>query len=151
MNMEKRKILLKIYFFLFASLLFFFQTKSLLAFGGCEQDCIRCHTLSLEEATNVLNAFDSDIKVEHVQMAPSKGLWEITIESKGRKGIAYLDFAKENLILGQIVKVKTKKNLTMERILDLSRVDVSTIPLEDALVMGDEKAEKRVIVFDDPD
>ncbi len=84
-------------------------------------------------------------------MSPSKGLWEIAIESKGRKGIAYLDFSKENLILGHIVKVKTKKNLTKERLSDLSRIDVSTIPLEDALVMGDENAENRVIIFDDPD
>jgi hypothetical protein len=30
-------------------------------------------------------------------------------------------------------------------------VDVSQIPLEDALVMGDPKAKIRIVAFDDPD
>ena len=44
-----------------------------------------------------------------------------------------------------------KKNLTQESLTALNKVDVSQIPLKDSLIMGDEKARIRVIVFTDPD
>jgi thiol:disulfide interchange protein DsbC len=50
-----------------------------------------------------------------------------------------------------LVSIGEKKNLTQERFIELNKVDISQIPLENALVMGDEKARIRVIVFTDPD
>ncbi|MDH3238471.1 MAG: DsbC family protein [Deltaproteobacteria bacterium] len=44
-----------------------------------------------------------------------------------------------------------KENLTGLRYIDLNRVDVSAIPLADAIVIGRSDAKKRVVVFDDPD
>ena len=54
-------------------------------------------------------------------------------------------------MLGSMVSIKEKKNLTQERFTELNKIDVSQIPLEDALVMGDPKAKIRIIAFDDPD
>jgi len=44
-----------------------------------------------------------------------------------------------------------KKNLTQERLEELRKIDVSQIPLNDALVLGDQKARIKVISFSDPD
>jgi len=44
-----------------------------------------------------------------------------------------------------------RQNLTGQRFSDLNRVDLSTIPLEDAIVLGNRDAKRKVIVFDDPD
>ncbi|NOZ25009.1 MAG: DsbC family protein [Nitrospirae bacterium] len=132
------------------SLLFVMQTEAS-AFGGCEQDCGKCHSLSSGEAQQALKQLIPDIKVIEVRMSPARGLWEISLETRGKKGIAYMDFSKENVIIGQIVKIKTKKNLTRKRLIELNRVDFSQIPLDDALVLGDPDAAYKVVVFDDPD
>jgi thiol:disulfide interchange protein DsbC len=50
-----------------------------------------------------------------------------------------------------LISIVDKKNLTQERLTELNKVDVSQIPLDDALVMGDQNARIRVIVFSDPD
>jgi thiol:disulfide interchange protein DsbC len=63
----------------------------------------------------------------------------------------YVDFPKKHFITGNLISIAGKKNLTQERLAELNKVNVSQIPLEDALVMGDPKAKIRIIVFDDPD
>jgi thiol:disulfide interchange protein DsbC len=50
-----------------------------------------------------------------------------------------------------LISIKERKNLTQERFTELSKVDVSQIPLKDALVLGDQKARIKVISFSDPD
>ena len=91
------------------------------------------------------------MKVLEVRPAQVKGLFEVAVESKGQKGILYVDSSKKYIISGSILDVKTKTNFTQERYSDINKVDVSKIPLDDALVMGDKDAKYRVIVFDDPD
>jgi thiol:disulfide interchange protein DsbC len=107
--------------------------------------------LTNEDAQNVLKEAIPDVKIIDVRPAQIKGLWEIAIETKGKKGILYLDFSKNYAIFGSILDLKTKANLTQERYIEINKVDVSKIPLDDALVMGDKDAKYRVIVFDDPD
>jgi len=54
-------------------------------------------------------------------------------------------------VSGAVFNLKTKTNLTGDRLYSLNRVDISQIPLGDALVMGDKNAQYKVVVFDDPD
>jgi thiol:disulfide interchange protein DsbC len=107
--------------------------------------------LTNEDAQNVLKEAIPDVKIIDVCPAQIKGLWEIAIETKGQKRILYLDFSKNYAIIGSILDLKTKANLTQERYIKINKVDVSKIPLDDALMMGDKDAKYRVIVFDDPD
>ena len=115
------------------------------------QDCSTCHTLTTSEATDLFKNFMPDIKVLEIRVSPSKALWEILSESGGKKGFLYLDFSKQYFIPGPLISVKDRRNLSQERLNELVRIDVSQIPLDDALVMGDPKAPIRVIAFDDPD
>ena len=115
------------------------------------QDCSRCHTLSHQEARDLLNGIWPDLKILDIRLSPSKGFWELFLESGGKKGLIYVDFSKKYLMMGSIISIKERKNLTQERFSDLDKVDVSQIPLDDALVMGNPKAKSRVIVFHDPD
>jgi len=138
---------------LYTFLLFFFLflPSGSHAFEDRGQDCSKCHKLSNDEARDLLKDMFPDIKVFSISPAPSKAFWEVYMESRGRKGLVYLDFSKKHMFSGAIVSIKEKRNLTQERLVDLNRVDVSQIPLGDALVMGDEKARMRVVVFTDPD
>jgi thiol:disulfide interchange protein DsbC len=107
--------------------------------------------LGVDEALTLLKNLDPNIKVLSVKPSPVEGLWEVDIESGGRKLPVYVDLSKKYLISGSIIDIKEKKNLTQERIDEINKVDVSQIPLDDALVMGDKEAKYRVIVFDDPE
>jgi thiol:disulfide interchange protein DsbC len=107
--------------------------------------------LSKEEARDLLKDLLPNINILDIRLSPTKALWEIFSESGGRKGLVYVDFSKKYLVLGNIFSIKERKNLTQERTADLNKVDLSQIPLGDALVMGDPKARIRIIAFDDPD
>ncbi len=134
---------------------FMLSASRVTGFGGCGGECKDCHTLRPEEAASLLKEGGipelRSVKVTQVTQAPARGLWEIAIEKEGKKGLLYLDFSKRFLIVGQIVELKTSKNITQERFLDLNRVDVSKIPLEDSLIMGSPSAKYRVFIFTDPD
>jgi len=121
------------------------------AFESRGQDCSKCHSLSKDEARDLLKDIVPDVVISDIRISPVKGVWEVDVESRGRKAIVYVDFLKKYFFSGALVSIVEKKNLTQERFIDLNRVDVSQIPLEDALVMGDQKARIRVIVFTDPD
>jgi thiol:disulfide interchange protein DsbC len=114
-------------------------------------DILKCDTITKEEAANMLKDSFPEINVLETRLAPVKGLWEVLLENKGQKGIVYIDCSKKYLISGSILDIKSKVNLTQERFIEISKVDVSKIPLDDAVVMGDKKAKYRIIVFDDPD
>jgi len=107
--------------------------------------------ITSEEALHSLQEIIPGGKVLEVKATPIQGLFEVLVETEGQKGIIYLDSSRKYIISGSIVDVATKNNLTQERFAEISKVDVSAIPLADALVMGNRNAAKRVIVFTDPD
>jgi thiol:disulfide interchange protein DsbC len=107
--------------------------------------------LSVDEALTLLKNLDPNIKVLTVKPSPIEGLWEVDIETGGKKIPVYIDLSKKYLISGSIIDIKERKDLTQERLSEINKVDVSHIPLDDALVMGDKEAKYRVIVFDDPE
>lgn len=120
------------------------------AFEAKGQDCAKCHTLGNDEARDLLKGIIPDIKIVDIRISPVNAFWEVFSESGGRKGLIYVDFSKKYLILGTIISIKERKNLTQERFTELNKIDVSQIPLDDALVMGDPNARIRIIAFDDP-
>lgn len=120
-------------------------------FSNKGENCSKCHTLKKEEAAALLKDIVPNLKILNIKMTPLKSLWEIDIESGNKKGVIYLDITKKYLISGQILDIKGKRNLTQETGEELNKIDASKIPLDDAIVLGDKNAKKRVIVFTDPD
>ena len=115
------------------------------------QDCSKCHTLSKDEATTLLKDIGQGVSVVEVLMSPIKGMWEVDVDAGGKKGLVYVDFSKKYLISGSVISIKDKTNLTQDRYTELTKVDVSKIPLDDAIVMGGKDAKYKVVVFSDPD
>lgn len=120
-------------------------------FAKTDQDCRKCHTLSAEQAQKTLESMIPNLKILAIQDSAIDGLWEIAIESGGKKGIVYLDYGKKHIIAGNIFALQTKENLTQESFQRINRIDVAQIPLGDALLMGEKTAKHKIIVFDDPD
>ena len=129
----------------------FFSVSTSFGFPTKGQECTKCHNLKKDEALSLLKTFDQNIKVTDVKQSPAKYLWEVSVETGGKKGVLYIDLPKKNVISGSIIEIKGKKNLTQDRLSELNKVNVSQIPLNDALILGDKKAKHRVIVFDDPE
>lgn len=123
--------------------------------GGCEGDCKKCHSLSKKEVSDILGKLKlTNAKILNIQLSPVKSLWEVTLEDAAKPGqpkLIYIDFSKKHIIAGAIVEVASGANMTQERAQALWKVDPAKIPVAGALVLGNAKAAKRVIVFTDPD
>ncbi len=159
MNNDEREYMKR---FLFALILLFaalFVTTLAMSEEGCEQgtdlsahDCIRCHKLGLEEADKLLVEVG---KVTSVKNAAIKGLYEITLESNGKQGIAYLDFAKKHLVPGPIFSLATKKPISeapqQGAQPKINKVDVKSLPTSNSIVFGNPDGKKRLFVFTDPE
>jgi len=121
--------------------------------GGCgEGKCSDCHTLSKEQATDVLKSLNVPFEVDSVTLSQVPGLWDVVMKRPdGLKIPVFLDFSLKYLIQGEALKLSSKENITKNRMIDLNRIDPTVIGLDDALVMGSPKAKYRIIVFDDPE
>jgi len=128
-----------------------------LGFGGCEENCQKCHSLNKEEVKDIFTKLQiPDAQVMDIKMSPIKGLWEVSLENKGARGLMYVGFSKKYVMSGPIFEVETASNKTQETLQKMNNevpryVETSTIPLDNALVMGRKDARYKVVVFTDPD
>lgn len=121
---------------------------------GCGGECTSCHTLTTQEATGLLKKVGGT--VASVRQSPAKGLFELLIEKDGRKGIILMDYGKKHLIQGVVVDLETFEQLIahkdeLPQPKQITSIDVKTIPVANAVVMGNPKGSKRLYVFTDPD
>ncbi len=86
------------------------------------------------------------LKVDEVRPAPMPGLWELRIGNE----IRYTDPTGSFLIEGELLDLKSRKNLTEERVTQLNRVDFASLPLKDAMVWKSGSGKRRIAVFADP-
>lgn len=127
------------------------------AFGGCEEDCMKCHSMSTQDVQQILTKLGAaEAKPLEIKLSPVKGLWEVIIEDKGTKGVMYIGFSKRHVVAGPVFEVDTGMNKTQETFekvnSDLVKyVDFSKIPLDKSLIIGEKDAKYKVVVFTDPD
>lgn len=119
--------------------------------GSGGRECRDCHRLTREEAANLLGGMVDNVL--NVEESAVRGLWVVDVAKGGRKIPVYVDYSKDFVLGGQLIRLATKEDLTGARVAKLNevKVDVSGIPLEDALVLGSPAAKRRVVVFSDPD
>ena len=124
-------------------------------FAGDSGEKKGCDTISQSEIRDVLkNINANNAAVLYIKESPLAGICEVAIDRGGQPAIFYFDIAKTHLIFGNLVEMKTMTNCTAQstrEIQDKKRIDISKISLTAALVLGDLKAEKKVIIFTDPD
>ena len=138
-------------FSIFATILIFFTAANSFAFVTKGQDCSKCHNLKKDEASALLKELIPGVKILTIRTIPVRSMWEVVLQTNSRKELVYIDFSKKYLLSGSLIDIKGKKNLSQDRLADINKVNVSQIPLKDALVMGDKNAKHKVIVFDDPE
>lgn len=111
--------------------------------------CTDCHSLTEKEAAALFKGnVDRVLKVE---MAEMPGLWVVEVEKDKKRYPLYIDYSKKFVVAGNIVRLSDGENVTSRRMAELNRIDVSKIPLADALLLGKPTAKVKAIVFTDPE
>lgn len=93
-----------------------------------------------------LTARFPDIKVERVGPSVLPGLYEVVTPTE----IVYADAKGEHLVLGQIMDVTTRQNLTEQRWNEINKVDFNSLPLQQAIKLVKGQGRRKVAIFEDP-
>ena len=116
---------------------------------GCGAgSCVDCHSLSTAEAKEIFKGMQGE--VVSTDFAEVPGLWRIGMKVQDKTLPVYLDFSKSYLISGNVIRLKDRKNLTEAQYRQSNPVELSSIPTDDALLLGNPDAENKIIVFTDP-
>lgn len=95
----------------------------------------------------------SDIKIEKITPTPYSGLYEIYLLDEGgrRDIIAYTDSKGSFVLEGNLIDLKSDKNVTAERRAELSRINFDALPLNLAIKIVKGNGKRKMAVFSDPD
>ena len=107
--------------------------------------CASADEASLKKA---IEATFPSAKVQRISKTPFNGLYEVYVNGE----IVYTD-EKFSFMLaeGRLIDTKTRKDLTSERLEDLSRVDFKSLPLDQAIKVVKGDGSRKMVVFSDPD
>ena len=95
---------------------------------------------ALADEADVKKAVEARLgKVERIVKAPIAGVWEVTVNSQ----IFYTDDKATYLLLGNLLDIKTGKNLTAER-------QFNSLPLDLALKQVRGSGKNILVTFEDP-
>ena len=84
--------------------------------------------------------------VETVRKTPYGGLYEVVVGGE----MFYTDQNTTFLVLGSIIDLKTKENVTELRSRQLNRVDFATLPFDNAIKIVRGNGSRKVAMFADP-
>jgi thiol:disulfide interchange protein DsbC len=108
-------------------------------------------SLAVADEVSVKKAVEAaypKFKVESVTKTPYAGLYEVFMGGQ----IVYTDEKMSFLIAeGRLVDPKTKKDITGERMEELTKIDFSSLPLEQAIKVVKGNGNRKLVVFSDVD
>lgn len=118
--------------------------------GNSKKDCAGCHSMTIQEAGSMLKDVG---EVKQVKVATIPGLFELTLENKGKQAVVYMDFAKKHLVTGPVFDIATKKQIgaAANQPTKPTTVKAGSIPAENSIVMGNPEGKKKLFVFTDPE
>jgi thiol:disulfide interchange protein DsbC len=88
------------------------------------------------------------VRVESITKTSYSGLYEVFLDGQ----IIYTDDKFSFLIAdGRLIEPKTKRDVTGERLDELTKVDFSSLPLDQAIKVVKGNGSRKLVVFSDPD
>ncbi|MFM1990074.1 MAG: putative thiol:disulfide interchange protein DsbC precursor [Pseudomonadota bacterium] len=96
---------------------------------------------------SVENWLQGRFKVDGLRRSPVAGIWEVQIGSD----LIYVDDkGQHGFVEGQLIDLKANRNLTQERIDEITAVSFKDLPLAWAIKQVNGKGTRQVAVFEDP-
>ena len=87
-----------------------------------------------------------DITVDAVRKVPYGGLYEVIVGSE----IFYTDEKATFLLMGSLVDMKTRENVTELRMRQVNKVDFASLPLDNAIKIVRGDGSRKIAMFADP-
>jgi thiol:disulfide interchange protein DsbC len=117
--------------------------------AACAIVAATCSAFAQEAAIrkNIPERLPSFPPIDEVLKTPIPGLFEMRV---GGTEIFYTDADGNYLIQGNLIDIKTKRNLTEERVAKLTEIDFATLPLKDAFTIVRGTGKRKLAVFEDP-
>lgn len=100
--------------------------------------------------SDILKRFLSLTNGKILEARDIASLYEVVVEQNNKKGVLYLTKDDMYLIFGAVVD-KEGKNIARDRMEEISKVDFSSIPVEDALVFKQGNGSKKLVMITDVD
>ena len=85
-------------------------------------------------------------KIDEVRTTAMPGLYEVRIGTD----LFYTDAKGNYVIQGELIDTKARRNLTEDRMTQLTAVDFKQLPIKDAITIVHGKGERKMAVFEDP-
>ncbi|MDQ7988797.1 MAG: DsbC family protein [Candidatus Dactylopiibacterium sp.] len=94
----------------------------------------------------VSGILSGDGTIASLQKVPYGNLYEVVLSNND---IVYVDEKGSFLISGALIDLKNRRNVTAAREAELSRIDVATLPLKDAIKQVRGNGKRTLITFED--
>ena len=85
-------------------------------------------------------------KIDEIRPTPMPGLFEVRVGTD----LFYTDAKGNYLIQGELIDTQAKRNLTEDRMTQLTAVDFKQLPMKDAITIVRGKGERQLAIFEDP-
>ena len=86
-------------------------------------------------------------QISSVKKTPYSGLFEVYLDGQ----LVYMDAKGQYVFAGDVIDLKTRRNLTQDRLAKLQAVDWKVFPLNNAIKSVKGKGERKLVVFSDVD
>ena len=89
-------------------------------------------------------------KVDGVQATPIPGIFEVRIQGRDGPQIYYVNAAGTHLFAGNLIELKSSRNLTEERLRKLTAIEFNALPLDQAVKIQRGGGKRVMAMFSDP-
>lgn len=89
-------------------------------------------------------------KIESVQASPVAGIYEVRLQGRDGPQIFYTNSTGSHLFDGNIIELKSSRNLTEERLRKLTAIEFNSLPLDLAVKIQRGGGKRVVAMFSDP-
>ncbi len=131
-----------------AALLLFFFAPAAPAADKRDKNAAECPALEKKTVDVLVKKIIPDASAMDIKESPVKGVWKIDVEKSGQRRSIFLDCSGKYLVQFLAVDAYLQQVQAQQ---PPRKVDLSKIPLDDAITVGAKTAAKKVIVFSDPD
>jgi thiol:disulfide interchange protein DsbC len=90
-------------------------------------------------------------KVSEINKSPIPGIYEVVMQGRQGPLIAYTDEKARHVLVGDLLDVKAERNLTRERMDQLTAISFDSLPLKNAIKIVKGNGKRKLAVFSDPD
>ena len=91
-----------------------------------------------------------DARILGIQKLPYAALYEVAVQRGDDMAVYYTDALGQVTIIGNLIDMRTNRNLTEERLRKLSAIDWSQLPFRWAVTMRRGDGRRQIAIFSDP-